>query len=55
MNGRIKATLMREGKGVNDSDLFIAAVTLSIEAVLVTNNVRHFTRVEGLTVENWMR
>ena len=53
--GRVKATLMREGKVVDDSDLFIAAVTLSMGAVLVTNNVRHFTRVEGLTVENWIR
>ena len=55
MFGKIKATLKQERNLVNDSDLLIAAVALSTQSVLVTNNVRHFNRIEGLVVENWMK
>lgn len=51
--GKIKAALKRERNLLNDSDLFIAAVALSADAVLVTNNVRHFRRIEGLALESW--
>jgi tRNA(fMet)-specific endonuclease VapC len=33
----------------------IAAHALSLDAVLVTDNVRHFKVVKGLAVENWIR
>jgi len=33
----------------------IAAHALATGAVLVTNNVKHFRLVKGLTVENWNR
>ena len=33
--------------------LGIAAHALAIDATLVTNNVKHFSRVHGLRVENW--
>jgi predicted nucleic acid-binding protein len=33
----------------------IAAHALALGAVLVTNNVRGFSRVAGLGVENWTR
>lgn len=46
--GKIKATLKRQGNLVTDSDLFIAAIALSTESVLVTNNIRHYSRIEGL-------
>ena len=52
--GKIKATLKKEKNLLNDSDLFIAAVALSTHSVLVTNNVRHFNRIEDLVVENWV-
>ena len=52
--GKIKAGLKREGNLVNDSDLLIASVAISTHSVLVTNNVRHFNRIPGLVVENWM-
>lgn len=53
--GKIKAALKRERNLLNDSDLFIAAVALSTDAVLVTSNVRHFRRIEGLAWENWVQ
>ena len=51
--GKLKATLKRDGKLLNDSDLFIASIAVSTNSVLVTNNVRHFNRVPGLAWQNW--
>ena len=33
----------------------LAAHALAMGAVLVTDNTRHFERVEGLSLENWLR
>jgi tRNA(fMet)-specific endonuclease VapC len=52
--GKMKAMLKRQGNLVNDSDLLIAAVALFTQSVLVTNNTRHFTRIDGLRCENWV-
>lgn len=35
-------------------DKLIAAHALSIDAVLVTNNVRDFSVYDGLPIENWL-
>jgi tRNA(fMet)-specific endonuclease VapC len=53
--GRIKITLKEKGEIVNDSDLFIASIALSRGLTLVTNNERHFSRIEGLLFENWTK
>lgn len=53
--GRVRAELERRGKPIGGMDLMIAAHALSTRATLVTNNVREFARVRGLTVENWTR
>ena len=45
----------RQGQRLEDMDLLIAAHAISIGAVLVTNNTRHFERlVPTLTIENWV-
>jgi predicted nucleic acid-binding protein len=36
------------------SDLRIASIALSRGLVVVTGNVRHFSRVPDLRVENWL-
>jgi tRNA(fMet)-specific endonuclease VapC len=51
--GRVKAQLQREGRGLADFDLLIAAIALAHDAVLVTGNERHFGRIPGLKMENW--
>ncbi|MBF0202584.1 MAG: hypothetical protein HQK66_15010 [Desulfamplus sp.] len=38
---------------IDDADLFIAACALSTEATLVTNNTKHFKRIEELQLQNW--
>ncbi len=52
--GELRARLEREGKSLAEPDLRIASIALANELVMVTGNVRHFERVEGLTVENWL-
>ena len=51
--GDIRADLERSGQIIGGNDLFIAAHALSLEATLVTNNVKEFCRVSGLHLENW--
>lgn len=34
-------------------DMLIAAHARSLGSIIVTNNVRHFSRVSDLTIENW--
>jgi tRNA(fMet)-specific endonuclease VapC len=53
--GRVRAVLERRGMVIGPYDLQIAAHALSLDLVLVSDNVREFRRVEGLKVENWRR
>ncbi len=53
--GRVRAVLERRGVVIGPYDLQIAAHALSLDLVLVSDNVREFRRVEGLKVENWRR
>lgn len=52
--GRIGADLAERGSPIGDFDVLIAAHAVAASAVLITNNERHFARVRGLRVENWM-
>jgi tRNA(fMet)-specific endonuclease VapC len=51
--GRIGAFLAQRGTPIGDIDVLIAAHASSLRHTLVTNNVRHFSKVPGLAVENW--
>lgn len=51
--GKIRAALERQGKAVGGNDMLIAATALANDAVLVTNNVREFRRVLGLSLESY--
>lgn len=52
--GRIRVALEQAGQIIGPNDLLIAAHALSLGAVVVTDNVREFARVPGLSVENWL-
>jgi tRNA(fMet)-specific endonuclease VapC len=52
--GSLRARLEREGRGLAEPDLRIAAIAVSRDLTLVTGNTRHFERVPGLRVENWL-
>ena len=49
-----RSTLEKNGRPIGSTDIFIAAHALSLDLTLVTANIRDFSRVEGLKVENWM-
>ena len=51
--GRVRSGLERRGRPIDPNDMLIAAHTLSLGLVLVTDNVREFGRVKGLDLENW--
>jgi len=52
--GILRAFLRKQGTPIGNNDLLIASHARSINAVLVTNNLREFERVPDLTVENWV-
>ncbi len=45
--------LARRGRAIGAFDTLMAAHALSLGLTVVTNNTRHFSRVPGLSVENW--
>jgi len=51
----LRADLEARGTRLDDPDLMIASVALANELILVTDNERHFRRIPGLEVENWLR
>jgi len=52
--GRIKSDLKSKGAIIEDFDIIIASIAMANDCVLVTNNVKHFQRIENLTLENWL-
>ena len=52
--GKIRADLERGGQIIGSMDMLIAAHALSLDVILVTNNMREFQRVNGLTLEDWL-
>jgi len=54
-SGRVLAELTSAGKQIGDADTLIAGQAIANQLVLVTNNTKHFLRVKGLQVENWMK
>jgi tRNA(fMet)-specific endonuclease VapC len=52
---RIRLSLRRKGRPSGESDMMIAAIALAGNALLVTDNTKHFRHVENLRLENWLR
>ncbi|MBD4137303.1 PIN domain-containing protein, partial [Xanthomonas citri pv. citri] len=52
--GSVRADLEKQGKALGSLDMLIAAHALETDSVLVTNDAA-FSRVVGLTVEDWTR
>lgn len=53
--GAIRARLREQGMMIGNNDLLIAAQARANSSVLVTNNVREFSRIPDLTVEDWLQ
>ncbi|RPJ12799.1 MAG: type II toxin-antitoxin system VapC family toxin [Desulfobacteraceae bacterium] len=52
--GKLKASLEKAGMIIDDADLFIAACALVHGLTVVTNNTKHFKRIEDLKLDNWI-
>lgn len=52
--GVVAAALATRGQPIGLYDTLVAAQALSLGLTVVTNNTRHFSRVPGLAVENWV-
>lgn len=50
----IRTYLESRGTPIGSNDLLIAAHAKSLNLTVVTNNVREFSRVPNLKVENWL-
>ncbi len=48
--GKERGRLRQEGKTISDFDLLIAATCLSYSLTLLSNNRKHYERIEGLTI-----
>jgi tRNA(fMet)-specific endonuclease VapC len=51
--GMLKASLEKSGTRLDDFDLMIASCALAYNLTLVSNNLKHFSGIEGLKLTNW--
>ena len=50
----VRRSLDQAGNGIGPFDVLIAGHALHAELIPATNNTREFSRVDGLTVEDWL-
>jgi tRNA(fMet)-specific endonuclease VapC len=53
--GELRAALEEHGKMIGSEDLMIGAHAISLNCILVTNNVKEFMRLPGIRLENWVK
>lgn len=51
--GDIRSTLKQQGLPIGSYDLLLAGTALNRDMILVSSNVREFSRIQGLQIENW--
>ncbi|MEI6614263.1 MAG: PIN domain-containing protein [Chrysiogenales bacterium] len=51
--GKFKSRLKSEGDIIEDFDILIASIAFVNNCILVTNNPKHFQRIQELRIENW--
>ena len=51
----IKHLLKEQGNMIDDFDIVIAGQAISEGLIVVTYNIKHFNRISGLKVENWIQ
>lgn len=52
--GDILADLKKKGLSIGIEDVLIGSTALNHNLIMVTANIRHFSRIKGLAVENWI-
>jgi tRNA(fMet)-specific endonuclease VapC len=54
MFARQKSRLRKLGAPIDDFDVLIGSTAIVDSLILVTNNEQHVSRLEGLSIENWL-
>jgi len=52
---KTKYQLKTKGVVIGDSDLLIGCVCLCKKMILITNNTKHFSQIDGLELEDWTK
>jgi len=52
--GLIRSNLERNGNIIGPYDMQIAAQAITRDLILVTNNIKEFTRISDMKLENWI-
>ena len=52
--GELKARLEEQGIVCSEPDLRIASIAIQHDFILITGNTRHFEKISGLSIENWI-
>jgi tRNA(fMet)-specific endonuclease VapC len=52
---KIRSELQKNGILLDDMDMLIAACCVAEKATLVTSNLKHFSRIKNLKLEDWTR
>jgi len=51
--GIIRAELEKAGQPIGANDMLIAATAMSADGILVTHNIKEFSKISGLKIEDW--
>ena len=52
-SAKIYADLRKNGQIIGHNDVLIAGTAIINDLSLITNNIRHFSRISGLDIDNW--
>jgi Predicted nucleic acid-binding protein, contains PIN domain len=52
--GKIRAELERQGRPIGGMDMLIAAQAIARDLMLITHNLREFTRIQNLRCASWV-
>lgn len=52
--GKIRAGLEADGQIISHADIQIASIAFANKLTIITGNIKHFSRIPGLVVEDWI-
>ncbi len=52
---KIRLSLRQKGRPTGEVDSLIASISIANNAILVTDNIKHFRNIDDLITENWLR
>jgi len=52
--GEIRVSLESKGQTIGPLDMLIAAHALSLDLIIISNNIKEFSRIQNLKCENWV-